>query len=82
MNICTPPTVAIPAPIFRNLYVDIKLMPPVSDFRYTTQARRSLIAWPEWRALRTETGHTLITFLFEDILCTIGLGCPRGQCPL
>jgi hypothetical protein len=48
------------------------LMPPVSGFRYISQARCSLTAWPEWCALRTETGRTLGAFLFEDILCRWG----------
>ena len=43
-----PPTVAIPAPLFRKVYVDTMLMPPASGFRYITQARCSLTAWPEW----------------------------------
>jgi len=67
-----PPTVAIPAPIFRKVYVDTMLMPPISGFCYITQARCSLTAWPEWRALRTETGRTLGSFLFKDILCRWG----------
>jgi hypothetical protein len=67
-----PPTVAIPAPLFRKVYVDTMLMPPVSGFRYISQARCSLTAWPEWCALRTETGRTLGAFLFEDILCRWG----------
>jgi hypothetical protein len=25
--------------------------------------------WPEWHALRTETGCTLGAFLFEEVLC-------------
>ena len=47
-------------------------MPLVSGFRYIVQARCSLTAWPEWRALRTETGRTLGNFIFEEILCRWG----------
>ena len=47
-------------------------MPLTSGFRYIVQARCSLTAWPEWRALRTETGRTLGTFIFEEILCRWG----------
>src|SRR6266853_4733082 len=36
------------------------------------QAHCSLTTWPEWRALRKETGRTLSTFIFEDILCRWG----------
>ncbi len=47
-------------------------MPHASGFRYIVQARCSLTAWPEWCALRVETGHTLGAFLFEEILCRWG----------
>ena len=47
-------------------------MPHASGYRYIVQARCSLTAWPEWRALRTETGRTLGAFLFEEILCRWG----------
>jgi len=67
-----PPTVAVPAPLFWKVYVNTMLMPPAGGFRYITQARCSLTAWPEWRALRKETGHTLGMFLFEDMLCRWG----------
>ena len=67
-----PPTVAIPAPLFRKAYIDTMFMPPASGFRYIVQARCSLSAWPEWRALRTETGRTLGAFIFEEILCRWG----------
>ena len=67
-----PPTVAIPASLFRKAYVDTMFMPHASGYRYIVQARCSLTAWPEWRALRTETGRTLGAFLFEEILCRWG----------
>ena len=67
-----PPTVAAPAPLFRKAYIDTMFMPLASGFRYIVQARCSLTAWPEWRALRTETGRTLGTFIFEEILCRWG----------
>jgi transposase InsO family protein len=47
-------------------------MPPAAGYRYIVQARCSLSAWPEWRALRSETGQTLAAFIFEDILCRWG----------
>jgi hypothetical protein len=67
-----PPTVATPAPLFRKAYIDTMHMPSAGGFHYIVQARCSLTAWPEWRALRTETGHTLGNFIFEDILCRWG----------
>jgi len=47
-------------------------MPPAGGFRYIVQARCSLTAWPEWHALRVETGRTLGNFIFEEILCRWG----------
>jgi hypothetical protein len=41
-------------------------------FRYIVQARCSLTAWPEWHALRKETGCTIGSFIFEEILCRWG----------
>lgn len=67
-----PPIVATPAPLFRKAYIDTMFMPLASGFRYIVQARCSLSAWPEWRALRSETGRTLGSFIFEEILCRWG----------
>jgi len=47
-------------------------MPPAGGYRYIVQARDSLTAWPKWRALRTETAHTLAAFIFKEILCRWG----------
>ena len=44
-------------------------MPPAGGFRYIVQACCSLTAWPEWHALCTETGCTISTFIFKEILC-------------
>ena len=42
-----PPTVAIPVPLFRKVYINTMFMPPTSGFNYTIQARCSPTAWPE-----------------------------------
>jgi hypothetical protein len=47
-------------------------MIPAGGFKYIIQARCLLTAWPEWRALRTETGVTIGRFIFEEILCRWG----------
>jgi len=47
-------------------------MPPAGGYKYIVQARCSLTAWPEWRALRVETGRTIGAFIFEEILCRWG----------
>jgi hypothetical protein len=67
-----PPVIRIPAPLFRKAYIDTMHMIPASGFKYIIQARCSLTAWPEWRALRTETGVTIGHFIFEEILCRWG----------
>jgi transposase InsO family protein len=67
-----PPTVDTPAPLFRKAHIDTMYMPHAGGFRYIVQARCSLTAWPEWRALRTETGRTIGAFIFEEILCRWG----------
>jgi hypothetical protein len=72
MQVRIPPTVNIPAPLFRKVYMDTMFMPSVGGYRYIIQARCSLTAWPEWRALRIETGRTIGAFIFEEILCRWG----------
>jgi len=67
-----PPTVETPAPLFYRAHIDTMFMPHAGGFRYITQARCSLTAWPEWRTLRVETGRTIGAFIFEEILCRWG----------
>ena len=67
-----PPTVDTPAPLFRKVHIDTMFMPHAGGYRYIVQARCSLTAWPEWRALRVETGKTIGAFIFEEILCRWG----------
>ena len=71
-KVVLPPVVATPAPLFRKAYVDTMHMPKSHRFSYIVQAHCSLSAWPEFRMLCTETGHTLGTFIFEEILCCWG----------
>jgi len=47
-------------------------MTPSSGCTYIIQARCSLTTWPKWRALCSETGHTVGKFIFEEILCRWG----------
>jgi transposase InsO family protein/molybdopterin converting factor small subunit len=67
-----PPTVVTPATLFQRVHIDTMHMPSAGGYRYIVQARCSLTAWPEWRALRVETGRTVGTFIFEEILCRWG----------
>ena len=62
------PTVNTPAPLFRKVYINTMYMLYAGGFRYITQVWCSLTAWPEWHALRVETGKTIGTFIFEEIL--------------
>ena len=47
-------------------------MPKASGYRYLIQARDSLTGYVEWGALRTETGRTIGSFIFEELLCRWG----------
>jgi hypothetical protein len=71
-KVVIPPTVSIPAPLFRKAFTDTMHMPASHGFSYIVQARCSLSNWPEFRMLRKETGRTLGAFLFEEILCRWG----------
>ena len=71
-KVCIPPTVPLPAPLFRKAYIDTMHMTPAGSFKYIIQARCSLTAWLEWCALRTETGITIGRFIFKEILCRWG----------
>ena len=67
-----PPVVPLPAPLFRKVFINTMHMTPAGGFQYIIQARCSLTAWPEWRALRTESSVTIGRFIFEEILCRWG----------
>jgi len=47
-------------------------MPHAAGYRYIVQGPLLVTAWPEWRALRVETGRTLAAFIFEELLCRWG----------
>jgi hypothetical protein len=47
-------------------------MPPSNGFKYIIQGRCSLIHYPEFRMLRTESSKTVGDWIFEDILCRWG----------
>ena len=67
-----PPTVPIPAPLFRRVHIDTMHMPKTAGLSYIIQARCSLISYPEFRVLTAETGAAVGKFLFNDILCRWG----------
>jgi hypothetical protein len=67
-----PPTVPHVPTLFRKVHIDTFLMPIIGNYRYVVHARDALTAWPEWRALTSETGVTLGNFIFEEILCRWG----------
>jgi hypothetical protein len=71
-KVVIPPIVAIPAPLFRKAFADSMFMPTSHGFTHIVQARCSLSNWPEWRMLRSETGRTIGSFIFEEILCRWG----------
>ncbi|KAG5645696.1 hypothetical protein H0H81_008909, partial [Sphagnurus paluster] len=62
----------MPAPLFSKVYMDTMHMPASGGYHYIVQGRCSLTHWPEWRPLRTETGHTLGEFIRQELLCRWG----------
>src|SRR5271168_4507506 len=44
-KVVLPPVVSIPAPLFRQVYIDTMFMPVVQGYRYIVQARCSLVSW-------------------------------------
>jgi hypothetical protein len=68
-----PPTVAMPAPLFSKVYMDTMHMPTSSGYKYIAQGRCSLVYWPEWAMLATETGKTLGKWILQDFIYRWGL---------
>jgi len=71
-KILIPPTVAEVPTLFSKCHMDSMVMPKANQFRYIVQGRCALTSYPEWRALRRETGDTVGNFIFEEILCRWG----------
>jgi len=61
-----------PVPLFHKAYIDMMFMPHAGGYRYIIQAWCLLTAWPEWHVLQGETGQTIGTFIFEEIMCRWG----------
>ena len=64
-----PPTVAVIGSVFHKAHLDTMVMPWSVGYQYIVQACCALMAYPEWRMLRSENAAALATFIFEDILC-------------
>jgi hypothetical protein len=71
-NILVPPTVAMPASLFRKAYVDVMKMPRCQGCTMIIHARCSLSAYPEWQKLRSDNARAVGSFIFEEILCRWG----------
>ena len=71
-NILIPPVVATPVPLFAKMYMDTMHLPKSGGFKYLVQGRCSLMHYPEYRVLRTETAKTIGNWIFDDILCRWG----------
>jgi hypothetical protein len=67
-NVLIPPVVAIPAPLFAKIYVDTMHMPTSSGFKYIVQGRCSVIHWPEFSKLRSETAKVIGEWLLKDFI--------------
>ena len=68
-NILIPPVVAIPAPLFATMYMNMMHLLMSGGFKYFVQGHCSLTHFPEHRALCAKTAKTLGDWIFEDILC-------------
>ena len=55
--------------LFRNVHLDMMVMPRSASYQYIVQAHCVLTTHPEWQMLRSENVSTLASFIFEDILC-------------
>ena len=71
-KIIIPPTVAMPAGLFRKVYIDTMLMPKAKGYRYIIHARCSLMSYPEWTMVKNENFKMIAKFLFESLLCRWG----------
>ena len=67
-----PPIVATPATVFAKAYIDTMHLPKSSGFQYIVQARCSLTHYPEYKALRRETGQTVGDWIYQEIICRWG----------
>ena len=58
--------------LFRNVHLDMMVMPRSASYQYIVQACCALTAYPEWQMLHSENASALASFIFEDILCCWG----------
>jgi len=58
--------------LFGKVYINTFNMPRAGGFRYVVHARCLLSLFPEAWMLRREMGHTLMEFIFQDLLCCYG----------
>lgn len=74
MKLVIPPTITVPSGLFRKIHIDTFYLPKGTrgGWRYIIHGRCSLTGWPEWRGLRKETGRTVGSWFFEDVLCRWG----------
>ena len=68
-NILIPPVVTTPTPLFARMYMDTMHLLKSSGFKYLVQGCCSLMHYPEYRILHTETAKTIGDWIFNDILC-------------
>ena len=67
-----PPTVPVSLSLFQKVYIDVMFMPKSNGYRYIIHACCLLSSYPEWHMLHHKNGHTIGSFVFEDILCQWG----------
>ena len=74
-NVLIPPVVATSAPLFAKMYMDTMHLLKSGSFKYFVQGHCSLVHFPKYHSLCTETAKTIGDWIFKDILCQWGTLC-------
>ena len=74
-NILIPLVVTTPMPLFAKMYMDTMHLLKSGGFKYLVQGHCSLMQYPEYCVLHTETTKTIGDWIFNDILCQRGALC-------
>ena len=71
-QVCIPPTVVTPAPLFAKIYIDTMHMPASQGFKYIVQGCCSVCTWPEFCMLHNENATSIANWIYQDIICHWG----------
>jgi len=71
-QVCIPPTVVTPAPLFAKIYINTMHMPVLQGFKYIVQGHCSVCTWPEFHMLHNENVTSIVNWIYQDIICHWG----------